>query len=85
MLPFMMDLQNDNNNFFHIIPDTATVTSKLVKLAGDCRQCSGFQQLSAAVDKTNKRVSATRGTNPYFEVVDTDYDIVSFKYVVCIL
>lgn len=38
-------------------------------------QSTGFQQLSAAVDKTNKRVSATRGTNPYFEVVDTDYDI----------
>ena len=61
--------------------DLETVTSKHVLLVGDCRLCSGFQQLSAAVNKTNKRVSATRGTNPYFEVVDTDYDIVSFDIV----
>lgn len=34
-------------------------------------QSTGFAQLSSAVNKTNKRVSATRGMTPYFQVLDS--------------
>ena len=37
---------------------------------------SGFEQLSAAVEKTNKRVAATKGSTQYFQILDSDLETV---------